>query len=308
MIFLAFLIFAALFVMGATAQGWSYIGLFLDVPSLLFTLLGIAGFFLVFGRKELGRGVKTFFAFSYPQDDHSPESGRFFLRLATFTLFWGFVGVLWGLLVILIDMNPDTVGVGIAFSLLSFLYASGIALFVFLPIGLRLSPPTIPLPGFWRLSIWQQLCCLLFFFLLAYLIVVCSDLGVFPPRFGFASIVLFIDVATLVLVVASWWIFRMASGKRRKWMAAPAIILMGLFWSIVGLVIMLGDLDPDTIGAGLAVTMLTTLYAFIGAIGFLIADTVSENRSGGVPSSLDDSEKTEQAKEILDRAVEKERG
>ena len=70
---------------------------------------------------------------------------------------------------------------------------------------------------------------------------------------------------------------------------------------------MLSDLDLDTFGAGLAISMITTLYAFIAAIGFLIADTVSENRSGGVPSSLDDSEKTEQAKEIIDRAVENER-
>ena len=98
----------------------------------------------------------------------------------------------------------------------------------------------------------------------------------------------------------------MASGRRRKWIAAPAIILIGLFWSILGMVIMLCDLDPETLAPGFACSMLSTFYAFIAAIGFLIADMVPGNRSGGQPASSDDSEKAEQAKEILDRAVENE--
>ena len=188
MIFLAFLIFAALFVMGATAQGWSYIGLFLDVPSLLFTLLGIAGFFLVFGRKEFGRGVKTFFAFSYPQDDHSPESGRFFLRLTTFTLSWGLWGVVFGMLGSLVELNPDTVGQTLAFSLLSFLYASGLALLVFLPIGIRLSPPTLPLPISWRFSVWNLFVGLVAFYLVRCLAVIVALLIPSPEKPNVLSI------------------------------------------------------------------------------------------------------------------------
>ena len=122
------------------------------------------------------------------------------------------------------------------------------------------------------------------------------------------GMLLYWDFPGIMLIVGSLLLFWMASGRLRKWVMAPVAVLFGLFWSVQCFIFMLSDLDPEKIGAGFAVTMLTTLYAFIAAIGFLIADTVSENRSGGVPSSLDDSEKTEQAKEIIDRAVEKERG
>jgi len=314
MISLAFFLFTFLFVLYAWVCMHSIFSItalqiFLDLPSLLFILLGVAGFFLIFGRKELGRGVKTFFAFSYPLDEYSSKSGQFFLRLSKFIRIWGVLGAFIGIALMLSSLDPATIGPGVAFGLLCPFYALGLALFVFLPIGLRLSPPTVPsqLLEVWHESIRQLLLGLGIFFLLSYLIVVFSDYGHFPPRFDFATIFLFIDVASLILVVGSWWLFRLASGKRQKWIAAPTIITIGLFWSIMGLVIMLSDFDPDTLGPGVAVSMITVLYAFIAAIGFLVADMVSENRSGGIPSSLDDAEKTEQVKEILDRAVENER-
>jgi hypothetical protein len=80
------------------------------------------------------------------------------------------------------------------------------------------------------------------------------------------------DVPSLVAVVGSWWIFRLASGRRRRWIAAPVMILIGLFWSLVGFCMMLADVDPDKIALGFFVCMLTTLYAFIAAAGFLLAD------------------------------------
>ena len=39
----------------------------------------------------------------------------------------------------------------------------------------------------------------------------------------------------------------------------------GMIGTLVGLVIMLGDMDPDTIGIGMAVALLTTLYGAIAA-------------------------------------------
>ena len=308
MISLAFFLFACFFLLSVTVLAKSFtLFVYFDLPSFLFILLGVTGYFLLFGRKEFGRGVKTFFAFSYPPTEENVATGQFFLRLANFIPSWGVFGTLAGCVLVVNDLNPDTVGPACAVCLLCPFYALVLASFVFLPIGLRLSLPTAQLPGFWRFSIRQLPVCLVLFLLLGYLIVVLSDLGIFPPRFSFASILLFTDVPSLILIVGSWWIFRLASGKRRKWIGAPTVILMGFFWTIVGLVIMLSDLDPDTIGSGLAVAMLTTLYAFIAAIGFLLADMVSENRSGGIPSSLDDAEKTEQVKEILDRVVENER-
>jgi hypothetical protein len=310
MISLAFLLFTGLFLLSvAVLARPSLLFAYFDLPSFLFILLGVTGYFLLFGRKEFGRGVKTFFAFSYPPTEENVATGQFFLRLSKFIRIWGSLGAFIGIALMLSSLDPDTIGPGVAISLLCPFYALGLALFVFLPIGLRLSPPTVPsqLLEVWHESIRQLLLGLGIFCLLSYLIVVFSDLGHFPPTFGFESIFLFIDIPSLILIVGSWWLFRLASGKRQKWIAAPTIIAIGLFWSIMGLVAVLSNLDPDTLGPGVAVSMITVLYAFITAIGFLVADMVSENRSGGIPSSLDDAEKTEQVKEILDRAVENER-
>jgi len=326
MISLAFLIFTILFVWVATNRGFSFFLVFVDMPSLLFILLGIAGYFFLFGRKEFGRGVKTFFAFSFPPDDHSPESGRFFLELAKFTQFWGLVGTLFVIVLAMVDLNPDTIGHALACSLLCVLYALGLSLFVFLPIGLRLSPPkldaTVSQWLFIRLFTRLSLFGLAGFLLIIGLTAVGlntfvqqtvsvfnpDSTGDYTPFFSPHRIWLYWDVVSLVLMVGSWWLFRMASGKRRKWIAAPIVIAIGIFWSILGLILTLANFDPETIGTGFFISMLTTLYGFLAAAGFLIADMVKSGDYGrGVPSFSELSEGTEQGKEILDRAGEKER-
>ena len=337
MIFLAFLIFTLLFVMAVTSQGFAFSWVFVNGPSLLFVLLGIAGYFLLFGRNEFGRGVKTFFAFSFPPDDHSPESGRFFLRLSEFTLTWGLFGMVFGLMLMLSDLDPDRMGTGLAIMLLSFLYAIGLALFMFLPIGLRLSPLQLDSVVFRRLLIrlsWFALVGFVFLRCLAVILVFSvAQLSTELPPYTYATALQhaafalnpadphgdyslfspygiwhYYDVASIIIIVACWWTFRMASGKRRKWIAAPIVILFGLFWSVVCFPMMASNLNPQTFGAGYFVSMLTTLYGFLAAAGFLITDMVKSGDYGRVvPSSAEPSEGTEQAKEILDRAVEKER-
>jgi len=300
--------FERLFLSSRFFLGVECICFFLDLPSILFILLGVAGFVLLFGRKEFGRGVKTFFAFSYPPNEDNIEVGQFFLRLANFIPSWGVLGMVAGMVLVMGDLNPDTVGPAVAIALFCPFYAIGLALFVFLPIGLRLSPQALQLSGFWRFSTRQLFVCLGFLFLLGYLVIFFSDLGVFPPRFNLGSILLFVDMPSVILMLGSWWIFRMASGQRRRWIGAPAVILMGFFWTIMGIVLMLSNLNPDTLGPGLAVSLITAFYSLIVAIGFLIADIRSESGNSGVPSSpvpLD--ENTEQAKEIIDNVVAKER-
>lgn len=44
----------------------------------------------------------------------------------------------------------------------------------------------------------------------------------------------------------------------------------GMIGTLVGLVIMLGNMDPDTIGTGMAVALLTTLYGAIAANGCIL--------------------------------------
>jgi chemotaxis protein MotA len=48
---------------------------------------------------------------------------------------------------------------------------------------------------------------------------------------------------------------------------APAF---GMIGTLIGLVLMLADLDPDTIGSGMAVALLTTLYGAIASNLFLL--------------------------------------
>ena len=341
MISLAFLIFTALFLLAASAAGFSRLWVFVDLQSLIFILSGVAGYFLLFGRKEFGRGVKTFFAFSFSPDDHASESGRFFLRLAEFTLAWGLFGVLIALLLIASSFNPDFLGQALAVGVLSFLYASGLSLFVFLPIGLRLSPPKLDATVLRRLLIRLSLFALVGFVFLRCLPVIvifsASQLSAQLPPYEFATAVqhaafafnpadpitpaayyspfhhppaifLYIDAASAILMVAVWWLFRMAAGKQRKWIAAPVVILIGMFWSIVGLILMFSDLNPQTIGSGFMVAMLTTLYGFFAAIGFLMVDMLrSDSGDYGVPASPALSGEMEQAKEIIDKVVEKER-
>ena len=338
MIFLAFLLYAVLFILAVALGGWDKLGVFVDVPSILLILLGITGFTLHYGRKHFRRGIKTFFAFSFPPDDESAETGRFFMRLAEFTVRWGLVIMGFGLVMMLMDLDADHIGSPVAVALLSFLYASGLAVFVFLPIGLRLSPPDLQ-PVTWKLAVRLAFTGIVIFFMVRLMIVLlgfswqnlrdhqesylqfnttgqvlrqtffvinpADPQGNYSPfqEYGFP---MYWDFASLIVVVGSWWLFRMASGRRRKLIAAPVIILIGIFWSITGFCMMLCDIDLDTFGAGVFVSMLPTLYAFIGAAGFLIVD-MWKSGDCGVPSSPAPCEGIDQAKEIIDRVVENER-
>ena len=38
------------------------------------------------------------------------------------------------------------------------------------------------------------------------------------------TILLFVDIPSVVMILASWWLFRMASGKRRRGIGAPVAV------------------------------------------------------------------------------------
>jgi len=305
MIFLGFLIIAFLYVANAWIGAGLDSSLLLMVLSgdpftFLFVMSGLAGYVLIYGRKEFVRGMKTFFAFSFLPDD---EAGRFFQQLTTFTVRWGLLGMLLGLASVMIDLDPDRMGFGVSISLFSVLYTLGLAGFVFLPIGLRLSPSET-YPSFCKMAVNLSLTGLAVFVLLAGIRIL-ADLDNFSTDLfhllGPHIILLYLNIPSLVLVVGSWGAFRLASGKRRQGIAAPVMILIGVFWSIQGFVLMLSDFEPEHLGAGSVIALLTTLYAFLAAAGFLIADMWNSFRD---PPPVPPAEGTEQAKEIIDRAVE----
>ena len=96
MIFLGFLLAALLFGTAVALGGLDKLATFVDTPSLLFIVSGLLGFIFFFGRKEFGRSMRVFFAFSFPPSGESVETGRFFLRLTEFTLAWGLWGMVLG--------------------------------------------------------------------------------------------------------------------------------------------------------------------------------------------------------------------
>jgi hypothetical protein len=250
----------------------------------------------------------------------------------------------------MLDFDPDSIGMPIAVCLLSFLYALGLTVFVLLPIALRLSPPALHAEA-WKLTAHLAIAGIVMFFVMRLLIVVvmfalqndpaptvpervgkivqytfltlnpADPNGEVQPQFGDIAkryenisqtkqifiyslhwLFMFWDFPSLVLVAGSWWIFWLASGRRRKLIAAPVMILIGLFWSLQGFCIMLTDVDLELIGAGFYVCMLTTFYAFVAAAGFLIADMCRGFQDP--PPSVPPAEDTEQAKAIIDKAVE----
>jgi predicted cobalt transporter CbtA len=128
-------------------------------------------------RKECRQGWKTFFAFSFPTNEESIETGQFFLRLADFTVKWGLIGTAAGLVLMLVDLDPDNIGSPVAICLLNFLYASALAIFVFLPIALRLTPPETPPSdspnrNYWWLSVQLLLAGFVVFFVVRFVVAI----------------------------------------------------------------------------------------------------------------------------------------
>jgi hypothetical protein len=367
MIFLASLLAAVLFLFAICLSGLNALFPFGDPIAALFLFAGLAGYMLLFGRKEFRRGVKTFFAFSFPPDEHSLESGRFFLRFAKFTVRWGLLGMIIGILMMMADLDPETIGIALAVSLLSFFYAAGLAVFVLLPISLRLSPPELK-PVTWKPAVHLALAGLALFFLTRFIFVLllfsvqehrtghiqpgeivtaakqaafvfnpADPAGRLFPRFDkvekyyvpengalveksrslsfFGKICIYIlqwlflfwDMPCIILVVGSWWAFRLAAGKCRGVLAASVIIWIGLLGTIMGLILTFSDVDPELLDLCFLLCMLTTFYAFLAAACFLLSDMCRRSGDCGVRLSPASCEGIEEAKEIIDNVVARER-
>ena len=116
---------------------------------------------------------------------------------------------------------------------------------------------------------------------------------------GWGDIMMYISTPSIVLTVAGILLFVLASGRWAdfsrgvkhlfEWRRSlpldretavrisrffrklsSATLGIGFFWSLVGLMIMLCHFDPETIGPGLAMCLLTLFYAFFLSVAVFL--------------------------------------
>ena len=147
MVFLGFLIVIGLYVFCILFAGGPLI-VFVDLWSLGVVVFGITFHVAVFEPFLFLKGLKTFFLLPQP-GAADPAVGKYYRQLTGFTLGLGLVVMFLGLLVSIGPYrNPDIIGIALATSLLTFTYATGIALTVLWPISLRHLPDSVDVRKF----------------------------------------------------------------------------------------------------------------------------------------------------------------
>ena len=147
MSFVYFMLFVAVTVI-AIAIGGSSVWVFVDIPSLIMVAAGLLLFVLASGQWAFFKqGMTHYFRFH----DHSQVSrqdairiNRLFRTLGFVSPALGFLGSLLGGVIILSNLSPETVGSGVAISLLTLFYSCMLSVIVFFPISLYYAGITVP--------------------------------------------------------------------------------------------------------------------------------------------------------------------
>ncbi len=298
-LFLFFFVFCTLYI---DCPLWAYY----DPPSSAFVFLGVLLHVLICGRKHFLPGLR---AVILPPKSGDAGIAGYFRRLAEWTLLLGLFGMLIGVIGSYSYCSPDVIGTSIAFSVLSFFYATGLTLMLFWPISLRYSaaleddtPPSskryyFPLRlAFLGLGAYFMTRALMVSIFVA-LSTLKPDAGVtfpdfssFPLReilqktffslnptdyygtvFDYLDLTMYWDLPTLLSILVSLAAFRLAAGRQRNRMNwIPVNVLYGVFWSVYGFIIICGNLDPDKYAMGCMVALLSALYGLVGAVFVVI--------------------------------------
>lgn len=269
-----------------------------------YILTGISGRILLSGPLKFLRGLKAIL-FSPKEEDR--EISEFYRKLANFTLVWGSLGFLTGVIISTIGIRHlDQIGYGLAFGIFSFFYASCIVFCLFWPIRFRYEPkyPLIgpelsghfpvaeSLLGFSGYALLRLLMSLVLIAMcnyqqyseeyirpdelsLAFLIAI---IPISPTDFiseigDYSKIGIYINLPSFLSILAGLGIFRLSAGRIRNrldWI--PVSILLGVIFSIYGFIIMFSNLDPSKYGSGVFVSFLSSLYGLIFAILFFIGN------------------------------------
>lgn len=140
MIFLGFLIFCVLFLAGVTIAG-STAWAFYDLPSIILVAAGIIGFVIATRRfSTFRRGIRQVFRFGdipESQRKEALQTANFFKTLSYFSLVIGGLWTLMGFVLMLGNLDPETIGTGVALSLLTLFYSFVLSATIFMPISVQ---------------------------------------------------------------------------------------------------------------------------------------------------------------------------
>jgi len=300
MIFLGFLlviIITALTILLANAP----LEAFWDLRAFGIVAAGIMFHFAWFGRVYFLPGVKTIFRLPRPElGETDPKLGQYYWRLTGFTLGYATLVAFVAVMILLVDFDPDNLlGMLLAIGLLAPFYAILIALAIFLPISLRHLPDNVntkrfpisfTLTGFAVYFLTRAMMVILF---IALVILPeplqIKDVGtilnqiffkLFPTDLAFVgdedygyNLSMFVQTSGMVMLGVLLWGFRISAGRiHNRWTWTPVCILYGVLGTIMGMIIMLGDMDPVTYSAGCYVALLSAFYGILAAIFFAIGN------------------------------------
>ncbi|MGL6226747.1 MAG: hypothetical protein ACRC10_08995 [Thermoguttaceae bacterium] len=256
------------------------------------------------------------------------KTGRLFYRLTLFSVGLALLGMIYG--IGLLQQTPETLGSGFAVGLLSTLYATYLAVFVFLPISLRcfsvlpqsVSPPFQTSSFLRRIrfsNLFLILSTIIAFFFARWMFT--SMLMIVDPQNSTVYKVLFFcsihpferqplfvpvyqyvkanwDLPTLVLILGSLYIFIKIAGPLFRRIIIPICFLIGLFWMFQGLVCMLGNMSLEYLASGFDVAFLSFEYSLIAAGFFFLRALYGQPQQ--IKNRLHDSCKTVKKTETVE--------
>ena len=140
MIAISLVLFGVLFGACVNVAG-SSVDRFIDFPSVVLVIAGILVFVIGSGQvSTFFHGMKQLFRFREvpgQQRKAAMKTAQFFKTLSYFSVVIGALWTLVGLVLMLSNLNPETIGGGIAVSLLTLFYSFVLSVAVFMPISMQ---------------------------------------------------------------------------------------------------------------------------------------------------------------------------
>ncbi|GHT47057.1 hypothetical protein FACS189454_09100 [Planctomycetales bacterium] len=281
-----------------------YFAAYFDITAFVIVTVGTLYHVLIRGQKYFVSGLKAVIRRPTVAD---PAIADYFRRLFVWTLGVGLVGLFWGTIGgTFLMRDGDRIGGSIAVGVLSFFYAGWLALMLFRPIAERFTAnteTTDDFTSFRRFPLAATLFAVAALFLMRAMMALVAialistnhaefvpardilhlaqqtllslnpaDLkGENTPPLPFLNPAYYWDAPIFLAVAASFIAFRLAAGRlRNRYDWIPVCILIGVLWSLDGMIIMFCDLDPRLYSAGCLVCLLSVLYGLMAALVVIV--------------------------------------